>query len=153
MCVCVRIWEMGPWGEQKHDSEGFTNEWIMSVCLCFAVCAHVVMYVYVCVADCMAPPAQGIGVKREVFRLSGGEHCLTPIRSNEIAAWVRLCMSDLGGEHILIWGCVSVASETWRDTRGQSEHPVLISCVCACVCVSSGLSLHPSFINVSFRTH
>lgn len=51
----------------------------------------------VCVTDSVAPPARGIGVKREVFRLSGGKRCLTPIRSNEITVHVRVCVCGGGG--------------------------------------------------------
>lgn len=94
----------------------------MSVCVC--VCATVCvrfLHVHVCVTDCAAPPALGIGVKREVFRLSGGKRCLTPIRSNEITrVFVSVCVcfcqirnsgASLGG-NVLTGGRVASASAT-----------------------------------------
>lgn len=60
----------------------------MFVFFSLCVCVHVHPCMCVCVADCVAPPVQGIEVKREVFRLSGGEYRLTLIRTNEICVCV-----------------------------------------------------------------
>lgn len=77
-----------------------------------------------CLSDCVAPPAQGIGVKREVFRLSGGKLSLTLIGSNEITLCVCMCVYlwvgmfyrfirlDYKGVDVLTAGRVADTSET-----------------------------------------
>lgn len=42
------------------------------------------------------PLMQGIGLKREVFRLSGGGLCLTRLKSDKITVWGRLGVSGWG---------------------------------------------------------
>lgn len=66
-----------------------------SVCVCVCelmctclTCVRVRARACVCVTDCAAPPARATAVTKEVCRLSGGRHRLTPIRSNVITVCV-----------------------------------------------------------------